>query len=435
MGSRSHSRKRKRANTVSAVTADDEQHHSDDDQEPAARSPQRRRARPRAYSRPRSQPSDYPDDKLLHEATPRNHAEDAADHPANQQRDAVAFDNGFDDSAPVTTAVDDTEHDDEYDDVQRAASEPTQPPKSPSGKKSGQSRSIKKGGKSGCGSKDGKRTAEGHNGIGSGGSNNGGRLNPSLTARIQTVDQNGRELSAEEIRRQRRMLSNRESARRSRKRKMEHVHVLENQVSQLKEERERLMGRVHELEHRYEVTLRETAAMRAEVDRLHSLLASQGVERQGGAAEPVQPIPARTPSMQNLQHAAATSEANEQAQSVQPLNGNEKQLEDADGSSAPLSAPGNNGSHTVAQHNEHEDKHQQQHAIGKAQGAAMLQRPQQNGGHSFVAFRSVGSYENLLSLHQQERKQYEDVADEDYDNVISAGYNDDDSDLDDSSRR
>jgi hypothetical protein len=40
-------------------------------------------------------------------------------------------------------------------------------------------------------------------------------LNPSLTARIQTVDQNGRELSAEEIRRQRRMLSNRESARRS----------------------------------------------------------------------------------------------------------------------------------------------------------------------------------------------------------------------------
>lgn len=209
--------------------------------------------------------------------------------------------------------------------------------------------------------------------------NGGGRTNPDLTAQVKTVDENGNALSPEEIRRQRRMLSNRESARRSRKRKMEHVHVLENQVhlfpciflsaletrskresdefthffplvgfsfgfpaeqvNHLKSEKESLLNRVHELEHRYEVTLRETAAMRAEVDRLHGLLAANGIDHRPLAHFSRGPGP---------------------SQDERPNQGS-------------------NQDDTASRGN-----------------------ASQRG---FVPFRSVKSYENLLSMHQQEKEQ------------------------------
>ena len=78
--------------------------------------------------------------------------------------------------------------------------------------------------------------------------------------------------TTDEIRRQRRMLSNRESARRSRRRKLEHVAVLEGQIAAHKAENAQVMERLREMEQRAESAIRENAGLKAEVDRLTAAL-------------------------------------------------------------------------------------------------------------------------------------------------------------------
>ena len=68
------------------------------------------------------------------------------------------------------------------------------------------------------------------------------------------------------------MLSNRESARRSRRRKLEHVAVLEGQIAAHKAENAQVMERLREMEQRAESAIRENAGLKAEVDRLTAAL-------------------------------------------------------------------------------------------------------------------------------------------------------------------
>jgi len=108
--------------------------------------------------------------------------------------------------------------------------------------------------------------------------------------------------TAEEIRRQRRMLSNRESARRSRRRKLEHVHTLQSQIDALQAEGAAVVERLREAEQRANALLRENMGLRAEVERLGGSQPGLGA---GGAPRPVRgggragPMP-RIPSSELL---------------------------------------------------------------------------------------------------------------------------------------
>ncbi|KAK9827653.1 hypothetical protein WJX81_004026 [Elliptochloris bilobata] len=71
-----------------------------------------------------------------------------------------------------------------------------------------------------------------------------------------------------DIRRARRMLSNRESARRSRRRKQEHLSTLEEQIAKLNEEKQQLEERCEELEQGLRKRDEENRVLRREVEGL-----------------------------------------------------------------------------------------------------------------------------------------------------------------------
>lgn len=151
-------------------------------------------------------------------------------------------------------------------------------------------------------------------------------------------DKGGR--SADEVRRQRRMLSNRESARRSRRRKLEHVSTLEGQIAVHKAETAAVLERLQLTEQRMESVLRENGGLKAEMERLRA----------------------------QLQEAAAGGKGMERSLSLQRIA--------STGNLVKSSLGGGDAS------------------------------PQIGGDDSprgFVPFRSLQSYENLLSLQAQTR--------------------------------
>lgn len=77
-----------------------------------------------------------------------------------------------------------------------------------------------------------------------------------------------KQMNKEELRRLRRMISNRESARRSRRRKLEHVNCLDNQISQLKNENSALLERLAGMEQRCRDAMMDNSMLREEVDAL-----------------------------------------------------------------------------------------------------------------------------------------------------------------------
>jgi hypothetical protein len=88
--------------------------------------------------------------------------------------------------------------------------------------------------------------------------------------------------TTDEVRRQRRMLSNRESARRSRRRKLELVATLEGQIEGHKRENAALATRLRDSEQRVDLAMREIAALKSEVERLTLLLGTGGGGGSGG---------------------------------------------------------------------------------------------------------------------------------------------------------
>ena len=148
--------------------------------------------------------------------------------------------------------------------------------------------------------------------------------------------------TTDEVRRQRRMLSNRESARRSRRRKLEHVAVLDQQIIGHKAENAALVERLREMEQRVESVIRENAGLKAEVERLTAAL--RGAAAGGKGVE-------RSSSLQRIA-SAGTLAAGPKATL-------------GDGTASP--------------------------AIGE------------ESPRGFVPFRSLQSYENLLSLQAQTR--------------------------------
>jgi len=102
---------------------------------------------------------------------------------------------------------------------------------------------------------------------------------PAATQRAmdaELLDENGKpkSLSKEEMRRVRRMISNRESARRSRRRKLEHVQCLDGQIQALQNENSTLLGRLQTAEHRCHETLLENAHLKEELEALKAQSAS-----------------------------------------------------------------------------------------------------------------------------------------------------------------
>jgi len=148
--------------------------------------------------------------------------------------------------------------------------------------------------------------------------------------------------TTDEVRRQRRMLSNRESARRSRRRKLEHVAVLDQQINGHKAENAALMERLREMEQRTESVIRENAGLKAEVERLTAALREAAAGGKGVE---------RSTSLQRIA-SAGTLAAGPKATL-------------GDGTASP--------------------------AIGE------------DSPRGFVPFRSLQSYENLLSLQAQTR--------------------------------
>ena len=143
--------------------------------------------------------------------------------------------------------------------------------------------------------------------------------------------------TTDEVRRQRRMLSNRESARRSRRRKLEHVSVLEGQINGHKAENIALLERLRESEARVEAVVRENAQLKAEIVRMS--------EVGGGASgKPME----RASSLQRIASAGNLAKSN----------------------------------------------------LG---GTASPQMSGDDSPRGFVPFRSLQSYENLLSLQAQGR--------------------------------
>ncbi|KAG8049183.1 hypothetical protein GUJ93_ZPchr0009g666 [Zizania palustris] len=68
--------------------------------------------------------------------------------------------------------------------------------------------------------------------------------------------------------RMRRMLSNRESARRSRKRRQTHLNDLESQVSQLRSENASLLKRLADMTQKYKLSTTENSSLQADMDTM-----------------------------------------------------------------------------------------------------------------------------------------------------------------------
>mmetsp|Transcript_38426 Transcript_38426/g.53338 ORF Transcript_38426/g.53338 Transcript_38426/m.53338 type:complete len:269 (+) Transcript_38426:183-989(+) len=75
-------------------------------------------------------------------------------------------------------------------------------------------------------------------------------------------------MTKDEIRRMRRMVSNRESARRSRRRKLEHVQCLDSQINQLKTENTALLEQLLGMEQRCRESMNENTKLKDEVENL-----------------------------------------------------------------------------------------------------------------------------------------------------------------------
>ena len=73
-------------------------------------------------------------------------------------------------------------------------------------------------------------------------------------------------LTKEELRRVRRMISNRESARRSRRRKLEHVQCLDGQISALQAENQALIARLQAMEQRCRDAMLENTTLKDDVE-------------------------------------------------------------------------------------------------------------------------------------------------------------------------
>lgn len=79
-------------------------------------------------------------------------------------------------------------------------------------------------------------------------------------------------------RKQRRMISNRESARRSRMRKQRHLDELWSQVVRLRAENRQLIDRLNDLSECHERTAQENARLKEEASHLHQALKEMQLE-------------------------------------------------------------------------------------------------------------------------------------------------------------
>eukprot|EP00242_Pyramimonas_sp_CCMP2087_P013933 CAMPEP_0198209268 /NCGR_PEP_ID=MMETSP1445-20131203/14806_1 /TAXON_ID=36898 /ORGANISM="Pyramimonas sp., Strain CCMP2087" /LENGTH=336 /DNA_ID=CAMNT_0043882991 /DNA_START=148 /DNA_END=1158 /DNA_ORIENTATION=- len=85
-----------------------------------------------------------------------------------------------------------------------------------------------------------------------------------------------KQMTKEELRRLRRMISNRESARRSRRRKVDHVHCLDTQIAQLKNENSALLERLAGMEQRCREAMMDNSMLKEEVEGCKMQLRAQG---------------------------------------------------------------------------------------------------------------------------------------------------------------
>ncbi|OAY35632.1 basic leucine zipper 4 [Manihot esculenta] len=100
-------------------------------------------------------------------------------------------------------------------------------------------------------------------------------LNPNpVNNNFNSDDPNPSIISVVDERKRRRMISNRESARRSRIRKQKHLENLRNQVNQLRVENRALMNRLHSVLYHYQSVQRENDQLRSEYSVLRQNLSN-----------------------------------------------------------------------------------------------------------------------------------------------------------------
>ncbi|KAH7351582.1 hypothetical protein KP509_19G004100 [Ceratopteris richardii] len=117
------------------------------------------------------------------------------------------------------------------------------------------------------------------------------RTNTSGSSREQSDDEdaemesggNGQNMAPDDIRRIRRMISNRESARRSRRRKQAHLSDLEMQVAQLRVENSALFKQLNEITQKFNTALVDNRVLKSDVEalRIKVRLAEDIVKRSG----------------------------------------------------------------------------------------------------------------------------------------------------------
>ncbi|KAL6577729.1 hypothetical protein OROMI_010057 [Orobanche minor] len=96
--------------------------------------------------------------------------------------------------------------------------------------------------------------------------------NSSYISNNSTSDENDDQISIMEERRQRRMISNRESARRSRMRKQRHLDELRWQVVRLRNENHNLIDKLNNLSESHERVVRENECFKEETSDLREMV-------------------------------------------------------------------------------------------------------------------------------------------------------------------
>jgi hypothetical protein len=107
---------------------------------------------------------------------------------------------------------------------------------------------------------------------------------PAATQRAmdaELLDENGKpkSLSKEEMRRVRRMISNRESARRSRRRKLEHVQCLDGQIQAMARENHALLSRLQASEQRAHDAGVDNTRLKEELESLKAQLCNNVINK------------------------------------------------------------------------------------------------------------------------------------------------------------
>ncbi|XP_068643061.1 basic leucine zipper 43-like [Aristolochia californica] len=117
---------------------------------------------------------------------------------------------------------------------------------------------------------------------------------PSLSSNSTSDDAEEQQISVIDERKQRRMISNRESARRSRMRKQKHLDELCSQVVRLRTENRQLIDRLNDISECQERVVRENVKLREEASQLRETLKDLQLDNPYSVLRDLEEVPCNT---------------------------------------------------------------------------------------------------------------------------------------------